>query len=673
MYQLNLFDNQRITSAKRDLLLKQALPCRQDTDLLKQSSAIISEAISSFNPYAIVAAVSGGDDSMAAYYVAKMLGVKLDFILHVNTRTGIPETTQFVRHFADKESMKYIEGDAGNAYESRVLEKGFFGLGRRAHNYAYHILKQRRIEHELSKIRKRKRGRNILIINGVRKNESDNRRKNFADDVYRHDGSNIWVNLIHYWEKSDCLDFLADCKACRNPVSKELCRSGECMCVAPSTLISTPGGWKPIALICPGDLVNGLVNNKVVPQKVFWVHRNAPKLMFEVKPQYRKSIFATANHPILVRRFHTERKKEQNYRPTKVFSAPEYKSVREIKSLVDTARTFHQSKKEGYYMAVPVDQTETPIELTEDQLKLIGYFASEGAYNYKGSKCQGLVFTVSLTHSLEMGNQIEKCLKAQSWHVHRREWTDTRTGRRFLTVRTNNRASSDWMKQFMSGRYCYEKDFKPQIMQAPIKDQTKILEAMWEGDGSDFILDRPARNGKKSRQEDCSVYSSTSLKMALQVQEMLIRRGEVYGLRVNQKPNKMARYPMYQVGSSKGRIVNAFWEDHILWVNINSIQESEECEAWNLTIDGQPNYITPSGVTHNCGTMQSQQARLEAAALFPEWGQWLDELERKVKLKFPWGWGQSIPKSFQNEQKGQMRLFPYDNFQPMCSSCIKEK
>ncbi|NEP61041.1 MAG: phosphoadenosine phosphosulfate reductase family protein [Symploca sp. SIO2G7] len=230
MYQLNLFDDQRITSAKRDLLLKQALPCRQDTDLLKQSSAIITEAISSFNPYAIVAAVSGGDDSMAAYYVAKMLGVKLDFILHVNTRTGIPETTQFVRHFADKESMKYIEGDAGNAYESRVLEKGFFGLGRRAHNYAYHILKQRRIEHELSKIRERKRGRNILIINGVRKNESDNRRKNFADDVYRHDGSNIWVNLIHYWEKSDCLDFLADCKACRNPVSKELCRSGECMC-----------------------------------------------------------------------------------------------------------------------------------------------------------------------------------------------------------------------------------------------------------------------------------------------------------------------------------------------------------------------------------------------------------------------------------------------------------
>ena len=199
------------------------------TDLFRQSYAIANTAIAIYEPYAIVLAVSGGDDSLTAYHLSKVLGIRIDAILHINTRTGIQQTTEFVRKLAENEGIKYIEGDAGDTYEKYVLRKGFYGVGMHAHSYAYHYLKDQFIRKELAKIRQRKHNRNILILNGVRITESSNRAKNLKEP-YRKHGSNIWVNLIHWWKKSDCMDFLADNKICRNPVSVELCRSGECMC-----------------------------------------------------------------------------------------------------------------------------------------------------------------------------------------------------------------------------------------------------------------------------------------------------------------------------------------------------------------------------------------------------------------------------------------------------------
>lgn len=203
------------------------------SELLLQSQEIAQEAISAYNPYAVVLAMSGGDDSMATYYVAKTLGIKIDFILHVNTRTGIQQTTEFVRQFAQSEGIPYIEGDAGTAYRDYVLRKGFFGRGKKAHEFSYHVLKKDPLRRAISaNIRQKTRGRNVLLLNGVRIEESDNRAKSFTNKVIRPDNpkSNIWVNLIHYWSKVQRDDFLAECKAVRNPVTKELCRSGECMC-----------------------------------------------------------------------------------------------------------------------------------------------------------------------------------------------------------------------------------------------------------------------------------------------------------------------------------------------------------------------------------------------------------------------------------------------------------
>jgi 3'-phosphoadenosine 5'-phosphosulfate sulfotransferase (PAPS reductase)/FAD synthetase len=199
---------------------------------IESSKNIVEKAILDYKPYAIVLMLSGGDDSLAALAAADYLGIKIDFILHGNTRTGIKETTDFARNVASQFDAKYIEADAGNDYEKYVLRKGFFGRGITAHSYAYHVLKIGHFRKAVSKhIRQGKRGRTILFLNGARKNESENRKKHLK--IYQKDPSqpkNIWVNIIHYWEDVDKWNMLDLARLDRNPVSKKLCRSGECMC-----------------------------------------------------------------------------------------------------------------------------------------------------------------------------------------------------------------------------------------------------------------------------------------------------------------------------------------------------------------------------------------------------------------------------------------------------------
>lgn len=202
-------------------------------DKLLESLFIVQQAVEKYKPYAVVMMLSGGTDSMAAMAAAMYLEIDINFVVHGNTRTGIAQTTEFVRNHVDELSLPYIEADAGNAFEERVREKGFFGKGRQAHTFAYHILKATPFRTAISKnIRKGKHGRNILLLNGARKDESSNRSANMTSPL-REDPAqtrNIWVNIIHHWTKEDCFAILDTVGYQENPVTKKLCRSGECLC-----------------------------------------------------------------------------------------------------------------------------------------------------------------------------------------------------------------------------------------------------------------------------------------------------------------------------------------------------------------------------------------------------------------------------------------------------------
>lgn len=202
-------------------------------ELIEKSKEIVSRAISDFKPDAIVSMVSGGNDSAVADAMLREIGIIPDFVMHGNTRTGIRETTEFVRRKYQELDGKYIEADAGTAFEDYVLRKGFFGKGRTAHTYCYHIIKAGPFRKALSRhIRKGRRNIKILLINGARVSESDNRAQS-KPDVYNFDPAqkgNIWVNIIHHWTKDDCNRYIQSRKIDQNPVTKKMCRSGECLC-----------------------------------------------------------------------------------------------------------------------------------------------------------------------------------------------------------------------------------------------------------------------------------------------------------------------------------------------------------------------------------------------------------------------------------------------------------
>lgn len=200
---------------------------------LEQSRAIWQQAISQYpNPYAVVMMISGGTDSITAEAVARYLHIPVTHIMHGITRTGIPETTRFVRDLAATREPRYIEADAGDAYERYVLRKGFYGRGDKAHEFAYHTLKHQHFASALSQnIRQGKRGRTILLLNGARKQESAARGRKIPDAIRKEPKSNnVWVSIIHDWTADDRLDLLDLMGVERNPVTVKLCRSGECMC-----------------------------------------------------------------------------------------------------------------------------------------------------------------------------------------------------------------------------------------------------------------------------------------------------------------------------------------------------------------------------------------------------------------------------------------------------------
>lgn len=199
---------------------------------MRLSAERMDRVIKEVRPTHIVATVSGGRDSAAEVQVAGELGVKIDLVLHCRTGTGIRQTTEHVVDHYGNLGPDFAMADAGTAYEEYVMRKGFFGIGRSAHNFSYRVLKATPMRKAISKhIRQGKRHVRVLLLNGARASESENRQRNLQE--IRRDPAapgNLWVNIIHDWTAGDRDRYLRLRQTPINPVAIELCRSGECMC-----------------------------------------------------------------------------------------------------------------------------------------------------------------------------------------------------------------------------------------------------------------------------------------------------------------------------------------------------------------------------------------------------------------------------------------------------------
>jgi len=101
-----------------------------------------------------------------------------------------------------------------------------------------------------------------------------------------------------------------------------------------------------------------------------------------------------------------------------------------------------------------------------------------------------------------------------------------------------------------------------------------------------------------------------------------------------------------------------------IWVNLIHDWTQVDRDNYLLTRSCQINPVAKALCRSGecmCGTMQSKADRLEAAAIYPSWGSWMDNLESLVREKHGFGWGEDFPK--------KAKLVSAE-FQPMCSDCL---
>ena len=195
-------------------------------DLFSQAKSIYTSAVNEYKPRKTFCLFSGGHDSLSITHWA-MEEMGADAVAHVNTGIGIEETRDFVRETCNKYGWPLHEYHAGKAYEDIIKEHGF--PGPQSHRFMYILLKERGVA-DLVRDHKEHRNDNIMLVTGVRKQES-NRRMGTIEPVYKQ-GARIWTAPFVDMSKIDVNRYLQSVGAPRNQVVDTLHMSGECLCGA---------------------------------------------------------------------------------------------------------------------------------------------------------------------------------------------------------------------------------------------------------------------------------------------------------------------------------------------------------------------------------------------------------------------------------------------------------
>lgn len=259
---------------KKDVLAK-------DLSVLLENegpSEIIRTAFENFRISAVFVGYSGGFDSLVTTHWA-MNNVEGCKVFHANTGIGIETTRKFVRDTCVKNNWCLTEikakEDCGQDYDELVKEYGFPGAG---HHYKmFQRLKERPVM-KLLRDNKKVRSDNVMLITGIRKDESK-RRAGYKYSVLDFTGNLLWVNPFYYRTRSWFSDYIEKHKLQQNPVSEILGMSGECLCGA----YAHKGELDLIKMVCPDTYDRLIKLEGIVKQQHGWGWEDQPPKL-KIKP-----------------------------------------------------------------------------------------------------------------------------------------------------------------------------------------------------------------------------------------------------------------------------------------------------------------------------------------------------------------------------------------------------
>lgn len=220
----------------------------------EDAAQIIDEAMNDFKPTHVLAAFSGGNDSMAASHFAS-LRPEFGGAFNANTGIGVEATRVHMREQCRLRGWRLYEYEAPpprwarkgeSAYSALIRHFGFPGPA--MHSLMYQRLKERCIEAMLRDLRAAGPAR-VLLVTGVRSSESARRKipgHLKAVDVLRGKSYAFCAPLIN-WSGEDRDAYLADHDLPENPVSARLGYSGECLCGS----FARPNEIEAVRRVCP--------------------------------------------------------------------------------------------------------------------------------------------------------------------------------------------------------------------------------------------------------------------------------------------------------------------------------------------------------------------------------------------------------------------------------------
>jgi Fe-S cluster assembly protein SufB len=389
-------------------------------------------------------------------------------------------------------------------------------------------------------------------------------------------------------------------------------------CFAKGTLIAGNPEYKPIEEITAGDTV--LTHNGKY-SKVY--HNQVRKYsgdLYHIKVwgNSLNNIKTTEEHPFLCvkRQLSHERNKswKRGWVAAKDLDRMDYLLTPINKKIINSS---------SIEFDIPFNRKSKKVcvLLSKDFFKLAGYYLAEGSIS------SGAYLNFSFgSHERGYINEVKRLLKdifgvASHESLHKKNHG--------ITVTANSVILARLFSKF--GTHCEKKVVPEWMLFSDPAKQAKLIVALFNGDGNYF--DTKYGYGLK----EIFRINTTSLKLAIQTRDMLLRLGIVSFINARDR-KKEGRLTMYTIGvsgenmvafaklvgirvkktlNSHKRATLFFIDEDFLYSPIKKITRTKvrEFPVYNFSVEGDESYVAGGVAVHNCSAPVYSTAALHAAVV----------------------------------------------------------
>ncbi|MBU0470960.1 MAG: iron-sulfur cluster assembly scaffold protein [Nanoarchaeota archaeon] len=367
-------------------------------------------------------------------------------------------------------------------------------------------------------------------------------------------------------------------------------------CCEKGELISTPSGHIPIEKTKIGDKVLNHHGQETVVEETS--KRKIKGVLYRITPIISKfnKLSLTGEHPVLaVKRSNLKYSRKQKHtlylqvnKEILMNTSPEFIPVKEL-------------EKGDYLIYQPLPKKKDIKELKEDELKLLGFYLSEGYFSAeeKRSNQYGVVAFSFNKNEHEYIDELKTLLK-KKFQKEPKERIRGNVSETYICSRTAVR---------FFDRYCGHmaklKKLHSDLIFLPIKKQKIFLDYYFKGDGHLF-------KDKRKNRRDQYIMTTASEQLALQLQQLIARQG--YFATVSKRKTVPSRiegrliksrdtYVVSYVKDKKKKTFAKKVKNYFL-VPIQSIVTTKyKGFVYNIQISGEyKSYLVKGFAVHNCAS-----------------------------------------------------------------------